>query len=69
MLCKCLGELVSWLLAKYEKELFGVLSMKKNSLEFFFFPALSLHCSLSRNVSSDLPSQPMTQERMAPNID
>ena len=39
------------------------------SLEFFFFPVLSVHCSLSCNVSSDLPSQPMTQERMAPNID
>ena len=40
------------------------------SLEFFIFPALSLHCSLSCSVStSDMPSQPMTQERMAPNID
>lgn len=39
------------------------------SLEFFFPPALSLHCSLSCSVSSDLPSQPMSQERMAPNKD
>ena len=40
------------------------------SFEFFFFPVLSLHCSLSCNVStSDLTSQPMTQERMAPNMD
>ena len=39
------------------------------SLEFFFFPVLSLPCSLSCNVSSDLPSQPMTQERTAPYLD
>ena len=50
--------------------LFIIFVVGSVSLEFFIFPALSLHCSLSCNVStSDMPSQPMTQERMAPNID